>query len=120
MSFNGTQQANGFESELKMLGIPAAKRDAANPDVPTFGEQGLEPINVTGPMCMWAPKGLDEGIRTTLESAIEETATNLEFEEFLAKSGLAPIYLSGEEGVEAMNTLYEKLGPVAERIAQGG
>ncbi|MEM9798317.1 MAG: tripartite tricarboxylate transporter substrate binding protein [Pseudomonadota bacterium] len=116
-SFNGTQLVSGFEEQIKVLGIPSTERDPANPDIPTFGEQGLDALNVTGPMCLWGPNGMPDDVVAQLEETVEYVANNNGFGRFLGKSGLAPIFLDQEEGVAATQRLYDALGPVVEQIA---
>ncbi|WP_308916625.1 tripartite tricarboxylate transporter substrate binding protein [Jannaschia sp. LMIT008] len=115
-SFNGTQQAAGFEEDIKMLGIPASERDPANPDVPTFGEQGLDALGVTGPMCVYGPPGLPEEVVTDVSAAVEEVAGMEAFDRFLGRAGMGALYLDGAGGGENLARLYDTFGPVVQGI----
>lgn len=70
VSFNGNQLLSGFEEDIKVLGIPAKTRDAANPDIPTFEEQGLDAIDVTGPMCLYGPVGISDEVVQDVAAAV--------------------------------------------------
>lgn len=114
-SFNGVHLTAGFESELKVLGIPTAKRDTANPDVATFGEQGLPALNITGPMCLWGPKGMPAETVAKLEAAVKHVSTVKGFGTFMKKSQLATFHMTSAEGTENINTLFDTLQPVVDK-----
>lgn len=116
-SFNGNQLVSGFEDDIKILGVPASERDPANPDVPTFGEQGLEALDVTGPMCLYGPTGLPDEVVQDVSAAVEEVVGMEGFERFLGRSGLAALHLTPEEGAENLANLMETFEPVIEEIA---
>ena len=115
-SFNGTQQVSGFEEDIKMLGIPADERDPANPDVPTFGEQGLEGLGVTGPMCVYGPPGLPDEVVTAVSTTVEEVAGMEAFDRFLGRAGMGALYLDGAGGDGNLARLYDLFGPVVDGI----
>ena len=116
-SFNGNQLVEGFEEDIKVLGVPSAERDPANPDIPTFGEQGLEALNVTGPMCLYGPVGMSDEVVSDLSAAVEAVANLEGFGRFLGRSGLAAIYQSPDEGTANLELLMETFAPVIEEIA---
>ncbi|MEL6800507.1 MAG: tripartite tricarboxylate transporter substrate binding protein [Pseudomonadota bacterium] len=111
-SFNGNQLLSGFEDEIKVLGIPATTRDAANPDIPTFEEQGLDAIDVTGPMCLYGPVGTPDEVVQDVAAAVEVVSGLEGFGRFMGRSGLAPIHLTPEEGTENLNRLMATFEPV--------
>lgn len=117
-SFNGNQLVSGFEGDIKVLGVPATERDPATPDVPTFGEQGLEALGVTGPMCIYGPVGLPEEVVADVSAAVEATAAMEGFGSFLGRSGLAAMHLTPEEGAENLASLMETFEPVIAQIAE--
>lgn len=112
VSFNGVQLLSGFEDDIKVLGIPATERDAANPDIPTFAEQGLEALDVTGPMCLFGPVGLPDEVVEDVSSAVEAVAGLEGFGRFMGRSGLAPLHLTPDEGAENLEQLMETFEPV--------
>ncbi|KIT16260.1 Bug family tripartite tricarboxylate transporter substrate binding protein [Jannaschia aquimarina] len=116
-SFNGNQLVDGFEDSIKVLGVPSAERDPANEDVPTFAEQGLEGLNVTGPMCVYGPTGLPEEVVADVSAAIQAVTEMEGFGRFMGRSGLASMHLTPEEGAANLSQLYETFGPVVEQIS---
>ena len=118
-SFNGNQLVSGFEEDIKVLGVPATERDPANPDVPTFAEQGLDALGVTGPMCIFGPVGLPEEVVADVTAAVEDTTAMEGFGRFLGRSGLAAMHLTSEEGAENLASLMETFEPVIAQIAEG-
>ena len=114
--FNGVNAAAGFENEIKLLGVPSGERDGSAPDTPTFKELGLMDINITGPMCLYAPKGLPDDARTALVDAVKHISGVKGYGRFLKKNALAPKYFSPEEANAAADALYEKLGPIVQRV----
>ena len=118
-SFNGNQLVSGFEEDIKVLGVPSAERDPANPDVPTFAEQGLDALGVTGPMCIYGPVGMPEEAVADVSAAVEEVANMEPFGRFLGRSGLAAMHMSPEAGAENLAMLMDTFAPVIEQIAAG-
>ena len=116
-SFNGAQLAAGFEDDIRTIGVPATTRDAANPDVPTFEEQGLPALNVTGPMCLWGHKDIPDDIAAKLEQTVRAVTEIEGFDKFMGKNGLATLHLDAAGGTEATQALYDTLGPVVEKVA---
>lgn len=117
-SFNGTQLAEGFEDDIKVMGVPSAERDPANPDVPTFAEQGLDALNVTGPMCVYGPVGLPDEVAADVAAAVQAVTEMEGFGRFMGRSGLAALHLTPEEGAANLANLYETFGPVIAQIAE--
>ncbi|MDX8352453.1 tripartite tricarboxylate transporter substrate binding protein [Cognatiyoonia sp. IB215182] len=117
-SFNGNQLIEGFEEDIKVLGVPSLERDPANPDVPTFAEQGLDALNVTGPMCLYGPVGLPDEVVGDVSAAVEAVVELEGFGRFMGRSGLAAMHLSPEDGTENLNRLMETFAPVIAEIAE--
>ncbi|MCK0167212.1 tripartite tricarboxylate transporter substrate binding protein [Jannaschia sp. S6380] len=116
-SFNGNQLVEGFEDQIKVLGVPAAERDPANADIPTFAEQGLEGLNVTGPMCVYGPAGLPDEVVADVSAAVEAVTEIEGFGRFMGRSGLAAMHLNPEDGAENLDRLFEVFTPVVESVA---
>jgi tripartite-type tricarboxylate transporter receptor subunit TctC len=116
IAFLGVHLVKGFENDIKSLGVPTAKRDPANKNVPTFGEQGLPALDVTGPMCVWGPKGMPANVVTKLQAAVKGVAAIKGFKKFMKKSGLAAFHLTADESVTKLNAVYATLGPVIKKI----
>ncbi|MEQ8707675.1 MAG: tripartite tricarboxylate transporter substrate binding protein [Rhodospirillales bacterium] len=115
-SFNGVHLTAGFENEIRVLGVPTAKRDPVNPDVPTFGEQGLPALNIAGPMCLWGPNGMPAETVAKLEAAVKHVSGVKGFGTFMSKSKLAAFHMTSEEGTTATNALFDTLQPVIDKI----
>ena len=117
-SFNGNQLVAGFEDDIKVLGVPSAERDPANPDTPTFAEQGLEALNVTGPMCVYGPVGLPDEVVADVSQAVADVVEMEGFQRFLGRSGLAAMHLTPEDGAANLASLMETFEPVIAQIAE--
>ncbi|MRG74070.1 hypothetical protein GH722_20105 [Alphaproteobacteria bacterium HT1-32] len=115
-SFNGVHLTAGFENEIRVLGVPTAKRDPVNPDVPTFGEQGLPALKIAGPMCLWGPNGMPAETVAKLEAAVKHVSGVKGFGTFMSKSKLAAFHMTSEEGTAATNALFDTLQPVIDKI----
>jgi len=113
---NGVHLVKGFEQDIRPIGVPLDKRDPANKNVKTFGEVGLPGINVSGPMCVWGPAGMPDAVANKLRAAVKHVAGIKGYKKFMKKSGLAAIYTSADGSVKALNTLYDTLGPVVEKV----
>ncbi|WP_224815948.1 tripartite tricarboxylate transporter substrate binding protein [Hasllibacter sp. MH4015] len=116
-SFNGNQLVSGFEDDIRVLGVPSLERDPANPDVPTFAEQGLDALNVTGPMCLYGPVGLPDEVMEDVSAAVAAVVELEGFGRFMGRSGLAAMHLTPEDGAENLNRLMETFEPVIAEIA---
>lgn len=115
-TFNGINTVAGFENDIRMLATPAAERDGSAPDVPTFKELDLVDIGITGPMCLYAPKGIPDEAETALKEAVEHVAGIEGFGKFLKKNNLNVRYFSQDEANASADALYEKLGPIVQRV----
>lgn len=115
-SFVGVQLTAGFESDLRALGVPTAKRDPANKTIATFGEQGLHEMDTPGPLCLYAPKGIPADAASKLKDAVKHIAGMKGFKKYMKKSKLAAFHLTAEQGDAALNRLHEELGAVAEKL----
>lgn len=115
-AFNGVHSVAGFEKDIKAIGVPTAKRDPVNKNVPTFGEQGLPALNVAGPFCLWGKKGLSASIVAKLEAAVKGVAGKKGFARFMKKSKLAAFHMTADEGTKATQSLYATLGPVVKKV----
>ena len=115
-TFNGFNTVAGFENDIRMLATPAAERDASSPDVPTFKELGLVDVGVSGPMCLYAPKGIPAEAEEALEEAVKHVAGVEGYGKFLKKNNLSPRYFSQDEANAAADALYTTLGPIVKKV----
>lgn len=71
---------------LRMLGISSARRMAQLPDVPTFGEYGIE-ADIPGWSGFWGPPGLAPEIVGQLHQSLVKAAHEPSFETFTRDNG---------------------------------
>jgi tripartite-type tricarboxylate transporter receptor subunit TctC len=90
-------QALVSAGKIRALAVTSAQRYGNLPNVPTTAEAGLPSVD----MVYWAglagPPGLPENIVKTVDHAARETLKDSEVVAKLAKIGLEPFYLSGEQ-----------------------
>ena len=117
--FNGVHLSAGFESELKNLAVAGAERDPVNPDIPTFAEAGIGDIDITGPMCLFAPTGTPDEALAALESAVQDVAGIKGFGRFMGKNNLAAFHISRSDAEAKLATMYGIFRPlVAKALSQ--
>jgi len=72
----GVNTIPGFEDDIRALASAGAERDPMAEELPTFGEQGVDGIEFTGLMCLFAAKGVSDEVKADVGAAIE-TITGL-------------------------------------------
>jgi tripartite-type tricarboxylate transporter receptor subunit TctC len=82
--------------KLKGLGIAAAKRSAAVPDVPTYAEQGFPNFTAASWVGFFAPAKTDPQVLETLNRAINQVITSPDVQTRLSSLGFDPI--AGSQG----------------------
>ena len=110
--FMGVQLKNGFEGQVRALGVSGEEPDPANPDVPTFQEQGLPVVALTNPQMIMGPADLPEDVQATLAQAIEAAATSPGYEETLGKAGLSTGHRAPEDARARLEALRSELEPL--------
>ncbi len=93
----GIQQAAGFESELRVLGLLAPERDGIAAEVPTVPEQGFDYVEVSSPIVVFAPLGTDPEILASMENLFQQVATSDDFAVAMRERGNVPEFLVGTE-----------------------
>ena len=73
--FMGVRPGNGFEAQVRPLGVSGAEPDPANPDVPALAERGPPVVAPPNPQIVLAPPGLPGDVAATLAGAVEAAAT---------------------------------------------
>jgi tripartite-type tricarboxylate transporter receptor subunit TctC len=112
--FMGVQLKNGFEEQIRALGVAGDERDPANPDVPTFAEQGLPEIALTNPQVIMAPMGVPEDVLAALVAAVETAAGADTYAETLNNAGLSTGYREPETARARLEELREALQPLVD------
>jgi tripartite-type tricarboxylate transporter receptor subunit TctC len=100
------------DGKLRMLGIAAAERVDALPDVPTFAQQGLndqEADTLTG---LVAPAGTPKEIVTLLQREIAKAVAAPDVREKLGTLGFRPVANTPEEFGARIRAEIEKWGKV--------
>lgn len=108
----GIQQTAGFENEMRALALNSDKRDAFRTEVPTFGELGIDAVDVSSPIIMFAPKETPDDIVAGLEAAMKEITASPEFAEMMAERGNTPVFLPGAEAEAALIAMKESAVPI--------
>ncbi len=115
-AFAGIQLMKGFETKLRALGVCTKDRDQANPDIPSFGEQGLPVIDFAGPMTVLGHKDLPENVKSVLISAIKQTAESKGYKKLIAKTGTSAFYVDPEQSRKNMQFLHDSLAPIVDKV----
>ncbi len=111
-AFTGIQQAAGFEDQLRVLGLNAMTRDAIKADIPTLPEQGFEIAEVSSPIVLFAPKGVEPDILSGMEKMLQEIAQLPAFAEIMAERGNTPAFLPGAEAKARLMKMQEDAAPI--------
>ncbi len=82
---------------MKALGVTAAKRSNAAPEIPTLAEQGLEGYDVVLWYGMFAPTGTPKPIIDKLHAAFTEFSAMPDIKERLSGIGAEPAGMSPAE-----------------------
>ena len=99
MIFDNLPSALPFikSGRLVAIAIAAPQRLAALPDVPTFKELGLEPVNRMAYYGIHAPKGLPPEVVTKVSEAVKKTLQRPDVRERIAATGSLVVGNSPEE-----------------------
>lgn len=90
---------NLADGKLKVLAIFHTERHPEIPDVPTAIEQGVD-MEIGGWGGIYAPKGLPDDVRETLEGAIAEAVEADSYQEIITGSGNLVVYRDSAEFTE--------------------
>ncbi|KAE8766127.1 Bug family tripartite tricarboxylate transporter substrate binding protein [Georgenia thermotolerans] len=99
------------EGQVRPLAIFHNERHPDMPDVPTAAEAGYD-LEFGGWGGIYAPAGLPDDVRETLESAIEEAAGSDSFTGTITKAGNLPVYRDSAEFTDFVNSEYERFGEI--------
>lgn len=89
------------QETLRPIGITAAERSAALPDLPTLGESGLDGYDVSVFFGIVAPAGLDQDIVQKLNSAFVEVMGQQAVRDVLVQQGIVEAEDKTPEGLQA-------------------
>lgn len=97
---------------VRILGMMRAERDPSFPDVATFNELGLRNVVYATWWALLAPPGTAADVVATLHRAFKQAWDHPEFQGFLTRSGLEPMYIPPEQFQAFMATEAVKFRPV--------
>jgi tripartite-type tricarboxylate transporter receptor subunit TctC len=100
------------DGQLRALGVAAAERAAAMPDVPTFAEQGLKDQDADTLTGLVAPAGTPRDIVELLQREIARIVAEPEIKERLAVMGFRPVANTPDEFAARIKLELEKWGKV--------
>lgn len=83
--------------KVRLLGVASQKRNAAIPDVPTFGELGIKDAETESWSALMAPAGTSPAVVGKLRDTVRSIATEPEMVRQLTAQGAQPYYGSAEE-----------------------
>lgn len=112
----GVNTIPGFEADIKALASAGAERDPMAPDLPTFKEQGVDGIEFTGLMCLFAANGVSDEVKQDVGAAIEAIAGIKGYQRYMGKNDLASFYTNAEDATKAQDVMFEIMGPVVAEI----
>ena len=110
----GIQQAAGFETDLRVLGLLAPERDGIAGDVPTVAEQGFDYVEVSSPIVVFAPEETDETVLADMEALFRAVAGSETFAEAMRAQGNVPEFLPGDEARSRLERLRDDTAAVIE------
>ena len=82
--------------KLRLLGVPAAKRVAGLPDVPTLKEQGFD-IQAGSLRGFVAPAGIPREPAKILEDTLAKVHKSAAWRDYMARNLYEDVYMNGEE-----------------------
>ena len=110
----GTAKDNVDEGTMKFIGVASPERIGLAPDFATFGEQGVEGVEMQTWFGVMGPAGLPDEVVEWWTSNMEDIMAREEFLDLLNQRGMDPAG-EGPEGFQAyLNQQSEALGGVIE------
>jgi tripartite-type tricarboxylate transporter receptor subunit TctC len=114
--FMGVQLIGGFENKLRAIGVTSAQRDTVFKNVPTFGEQGLPQMKLSGPITIYAPAGIKSNIEAKLVKVVAAIAQSKGFLSMAKKGGLSAGYLSPKETKNLIGGVSDLVRPIVNKM----
>ncbi|MEM9009974.1 MAG: tripartite tricarboxylate transporter substrate binding protein [Pseudomonadota bacterium] len=112
----GIQQAAGFESELRVLGLLAPVRDGIAAEVPTVAEQGFAYVEVSSPIVVFAPQGTDAAAVEDMQALFEQIAGSEAFAAAMEERGNVPEFLAGDAARARLTAMRDATRGVIESL----
>lgn len=112
----GIHLINGFQDQVKALGLIFPERDPNNKNVPTLKEQGVNFTEVFTPMLVMAPKGVPDDRIAVLDAACKKMTSHKAYGKLLKKAGLPAKYLSSSEATKYYLKLTNTWAPIVDEL----
>jgi putative tricarboxylic transport membrane protein len=84
------------QKNLRLLGVPSAKRIAGLPNVPTLKEQGFD-IHAGGLRAFVAPAAIPRDAAKLLEDTLAKVHKSAAWREYMARNMYEDVYMNAEE-----------------------
>ena len=81
---------------LRLLGVPAMKRPAGLPNVPTLKEQGFE-VHAGGFRCFVAPAGIPREVVALWDATLAKVHKSPTWKEYMARNMYEDVYMNSDE-----------------------
>ena len=114
--FGGVNTVVGFEDDIRPLASAGADRDPTAKELPTFKEQGLNGVEFTGLMCLFAKSDVPDEVKADVGKAIEQISGIKGFKKYMGKNDLAAFYTSSADATAAQAAMFKTMAPVVEKI----
>ena len=112
----GIHLINGFQDQVRALGLIFPERDPNNKKVPTIGDQGLVATEVFTPMLLMAPKDVPVERVVALDGACKKMTSHKAYGKLLKKAGLPAKYLSGPDATKYYIKLTDNWAPIVDEL----
>jgi tripartite-type tricarboxylate transporter receptor subunit TctC len=104
---------------IRIIGIPAEKRSALYPDVPTFKDQGYD-ITRSEYHMMIAPQGTPDQVITLLQDMVQKITDDPAFKKFADDAGQTVDYRNAADAHKQLAADYSFYGPVVQKLGLVG
>lgn len=112
----GVHLVNGFQDQVRVLGLIFPERDPNNKKVPTMLEQGIKSPEVFTPMLLMVPKATPDATVVKLDTACKNMTGHKAYGKLLKKAGLPAKYLSGPDATAYYGKLTNAWAPVVDEL----
>jgi len=112
----GVHLINGFQDQIRALGLIFPERDPNNKKIPTMTEQGIPSTAVFTPMLLMAPKATPDATVVKLDAACKNMTSHKAYGKLLKKAGLPAKYLSGPDATAYYLKLTQNWSPIVDEL----
>ncbi|MCG8544111.1 MAG: hypothetical protein MJE12_07880, partial [Alphaproteobacteria bacterium] len=112
----GIHLVNGFEDQVRPLGLLFPERDPNNKKVPTMKEEGVAYTQVFTPMLVMAPKKTPDSAIKAFDAACAKMTAHKAYGRLLKKAGLPTKYLDGPKAEKYYRDLTVEWQPLVDEL----